>query len=201
MILPVIELLNESPPKVKPPTHTPAPQYTKSNASHAIAKLHFPQTLQFFRSRTKRHFQFHDWTKAHFDSRCVPRCFEPGQRIFLVSRMGICLRQTYGPSTSSIHWRDAGMTVQMNIARAIYRGSSLLRTGRGRILETRARVGDFDFQLCQHMIYCRAESKRNLGHDWHRYIAHRDSRLRYLSAGYSDAALWQCWTIFASARK
>jgi len=45
---------------------------------------------------------------------------------FFSQSMGICLRQTYGPSTSPIRWRDAGMTVLMNIARVIYRGSSLL---------------------------------------------------------------------------
>ena len=42
----------------------------------------FRKRYNLFRSRTKRHLQFNDWTKAHFDSRCVPRCFEPGQRIF-----------------------------------------------------------------------------------------------------------------------
>ena len=42
----------------------------------------FRKRYNLFRSRTKRHLQSNDWTKAHFDSRCVPRCFEPGQRIF-----------------------------------------------------------------------------------------------------------------------
>ena len=126
----------------------------------------FRKRYNLFRSRTKRHLQSNDWTKAHFDSRCVPRCFEPGQFLFfLVILLGICLRQTYGPSKSPDTLARRRFDKLMNVSRAIYRGPGLLRTSRGTVFATRASVGDFDFK---HSIYCRAESKRNLGHDSHR---------------------------------
>ena len=150
-------IVEQSPPNIKPPTHTPAAQYTRSNASHAIAKLHFPQTLQPF-SQFERNVISNLTTGPKLIS--ILDVFHDASnqgKEFFSQSMGICLRQTYGPSTSPIRWRDAGMTVLMNIARVIYRGSSLLRTSRGRILETRAPRGRFRFPAHYR---CRAESKR-----------------------------------------
>jgi hypothetical protein len=92
---------------------------TRPNHGRAIYKVErLPRNRQIALATTGTHFRSQPdvisnfTTKAHFDSRCVPRRFDsfrtPGKNFF---SMGICLRQTHGPSTPR-HWRGADMTAK-----------------------------------------------------------------------------------------
>ena len=166
----------------------------KVDASHAIAKLRFPQTLTTFLQSKKRHLQFNDDQSSFRFSMCSTML-----RSIQTPRAKNFFQLVYGDLFETNPWAKhipdtlarRRYDSQMNIARAIYRGSAANEPWD--FLDTRAPAREI--RCPAH--FCRAESNSSLGHGWHRTSRFATS----LSAGYSDAALWQCWTIFASASR